>query len=417
MDYLDAYKNGETSLSNEQKVYIKEQANCIKFLAETLEDLSEDVICCIDGCENCNDDFEKTAGQYLSLINNLETRINALNSAISSLQFINNISNPFFFRANPNHIIYGYHYNSNEQESDQYIYNNLDENNDNQNINNTENNNITNQDNNLTEDLNDENKDETIVEVENDNVDDTSNEDKPTTFGLKSNIDTYAPTKRNIDTFFNTALYNNEYNRYGGYGYGMPYGGYGMPYGGGFGNPYGANYLNPYNQELNSNLINRNELDKQNESPSITNTSATIETKNEDKNKTSKSFKTKRIKPNKNIDTFTQTTVNSNVNTMGESKISNFFKQKFNGLRDKIRRQKDDANLPKQLPNTAEKIDDLENNNSSKYTTNSVDNDYSITDLDTCIDANKTGLDKDLIDIPNNNSPINPKQTKDIFAK
>ena len=56
MDYLESYKNGETTLTNEQKIYIKEHTNSIKFLAETLEDLSEDVICAID-CKDCDEDY------------------------------------------------------------------------------------------------------------------------------------------------------------------------------------------------------------------------------------------------------------------------------------------------------------------------------------------------------------------------
>ncbi|MBQ3502120.1 MAG: hypothetical protein IJA72_00440, partial [Clostridia bacterium] len=56
MENLEQYKNGDSQLTNEQKIYIKEHANSIKYLAETLEDLSEDVICCIDGCENCDDE-------------------------------------------------------------------------------------------------------------------------------------------------------------------------------------------------------------------------------------------------------------------------------------------------------------------------------------------------------------------------
>ena len=44
MENLEQYKNGDSQLTNEQKIYIKEHANSIKYLAETLEDLSEDDI-------------------------------------------------------------------------------------------------------------------------------------------------------------------------------------------------------------------------------------------------------------------------------------------------------------------------------------------------------------------------------------
>ncbi len=402
MDYLEAYKNGEKSLTNEQKIYIKEHTNSIKFLAETLENLSEDVICCIDGCEDCDDDdFETTASNYLNIINQLETRINALNNAIASLQFINNITNPFFFRINPNQIIYGYEYNSNEenQDNETSLENNGDISNNSNNENNTDNN----------------EKNDNVIEVENDknnNEMNISNDDKPTTFGLKSNIDTYAPTKRNIDTFFNTALYNNDYNRYGGYGYGMPYGGYGMPYGAGFGNPYGANYANPYN-EPNSNLINRNELEKQQNNATTTNTSANIETdtskKSNTKHKKNKRNLNKRVS---NIDTYSGTTVKSNINTMGESKISKYFKQKLNTLREKINSKKDSNNQPPKhtLPEIADPLDDLDKNNSNN--TDSVYNNNNTQDIENNSYFNDNSNESKI-----ETEDINIKQEKDIKAK
>lgn len=340
MDYLDAYKNGETTLTNEQKIYIKEHTNSIKFLAETLEDLSEDVLCCIDGCDNCDeeDEFEVTTSQYLSTINNLEERINALNNAIASLQFVNNIGNPFFFHN------YAYRHNDSAIQDSETEIN--DTNNDNINDEKTDTNDT---ENNILE-VDDENGDNTgentTLSVENtqstqdDKVIENNNsntaDDKPTTFGLKSNVDTYAPTKRNIDTFFNTALYNNEYMNGNAYGYGTPYGygggyGYGMPYGAGYGNPYGG-------MGLNSNIVNREVLEPQNENHETYNANANIEqqTQTED----TKQPKKRHTKRAKNIDTYTGTTIQSNINTMGESKISRFFKEKFNNLRNKVRQQK-----------------------------------------------------------------------------
>ncbi|MBQ7880942.1 MAG: hypothetical protein IJ358_03785, partial [Clostridia bacterium] len=134
MDYLDAYKNGETELTNEQKIYIKEHSNSIKYLAETLEDLSKEVIMTIDGCEDCDNDeqFNETTSKYITAINGLETRIQTLQNALHSLQFINNMCNPYFYAG------YGYAHNfingfnhdqdeNNSEDLDTNIDNNLND--------------------------------------------------------------------------------------------------------------------------------------------------------------------------------------------------------------------------------------------------------------------------------------------------
>lgn len=328
MDYLESYKNGETTLTNEQKIYIKEHTNSIKFLAETLEDLSEDVLCCIDGCNSCKDDFDATAGQYLNLINDLESRINALSGAIASLQFVNIIRNPFY---NPAHL----YQNSNYQDENNEDVDEVTKD--------SENNMDNNLDNTNTQD---------VVDSDNSNNDNTP----PTTFGLKSNIDTYAPTRRNIDTFFNTALYKNDYMQ--GYGYGMPYGGYGY---GGYGMPYGG-YGQPYSNGLNSNLFNRQLAQN--------NTSLQSPIANIDNEEDTEIYKTKRkrVKRAKNIDSYLETTVKSNVNTMGESKISRFFKEKFNNLRNKVGKHKEQ--VKNQNSSLFEQNDSIEN----VLENNSVDN-------------------------------------------
>ena len=341
MHYLDKYKNGETELTNEQKLYIKEHSNSIKYLAETLEDLSEEVICAIDGCEEC--DYDDMTGKYITAINDLEARIQALQHSLNSLQLISNITNPLFYAGysyTPNHIVYGLRFAKPTDDAKQ-------------DLNDNENNTIQNEQANIDNDETDlgkdtinntdtqEDKEDEITEVEEststDNNENTENS-KPTTFGLKSNIDTYAPTRRNIDTFFNTALYNNEYG-YGG-GYNVPYGygggyGYGMPYGMGYGNPYGMS-------GYNSNLINREMLKKgSNNTPvnATLNTSTDNETDVIQESSTRKKLHAKRAK---NIDTYTGVTVQSNINSMGESKISNFLKEKFHKVRNKVRKQKDD---------------------------------------------------------------------------
>jgi len=385
MDYLDSYKNGDITLTNEQKIYIKEHSNSIKYLAETLEDLSEDLICCIDGCDDCDDEnFELKASQYLSTINNLENRINTLNKAIESLQFINNIGNPYLFNryVSRNHLINP----NNTQENDTNTEDNTAievEQSNNEQTKDTTTNSV---DNNLNTQYN-------VEENNNDlNIENSSNDEKPTTFGLKSNIDTYAPTKRNIDTFFNTALYDNEYMN--GYGYGMPpygYGtGYNMPYGQGYyGQPYG-------NMGYNSNLINRSVVENQYNNE---------QTDNSNQNNNTDKTKRIRVKRAKNIDTYNDTTLQSNINTMGESKISKFFKEKFNNLRNKVRKQQDE--VESNNSNTSIVKDEKVESNINK---DLINNDNST--IDNSLVKNTTDL-KD--NISSNDSPI--KQEQDIKAR
>jgi len=350
MDYLDAYRNGETTLSNEQKIYIKQQSNSIKFLAETLEDLSEEVICAIDGCAETDEDFEEEASKYLSTIEQLESRIQTLYSALSSLQFINNVGSPYFYagyRYAPNNIHTPYSDQSSpdikdSDMTDSYTNNNLED------LYNTESDTDNSTTNNTTNNINkdnieSDNEDLGVEEVDTDNGrNNNKNNEKPTTFGLKSNIDTYAPTKRNIDTFFNTALYNNDYMYGYNYGNGMPYGygggyGYGMPYNAGYyGHPYGMS-------GLNSNIVNREVIENQTQANTPTSLNPVANVESDSSEEVAKPKKM-RIKRAKNIDTYTGTTIQSNINTMGESKISNFFKEKFNTFRDKIRKQKDNIN-------------------------------------------------------------------------
>lgn len=337
MDYLDSAKEND-SLTNEQKIYIKEHTNSIKFLAETLEDLSEDVLCCIDGvdCDNCED--EQVTAKYLQTIGNLEDRINALQNSLNSLQMINGISNnPYFnmpYNYPPNTIIYGLKYGKRprpKMDNELNIGDNEQTDEDNQTTDNSQDD-VQTPDNTQT----DENTGDlgNTTDVEN-NADAGETSEDYKTFNLKSNIDTYAPTRRNIDTFFNTALLDQDEYGYGnmyGYGYGMPYGG--MMYNG-YGNPYG----NMAYGEYNSNMINRKVLeDNQNNYYIPNNTQANVEQPDETSKDVHKAKD--KIKRASNIDTYTGTTIRSNINSMGESKISKFIKDKFNTIKGKVRNKK-----------------------------------------------------------------------------
>lgn len=404
MDYLDQYKNNETELTNEQKLYIKEHSNSIKFLAETLEDLSEELICVVDGCEDCDNDeqFETNVSLYLDAINNLEERINVLQSSLSSLQLINNIANPYFyprFIPKPNYV------NSNDS-----VIKNDGNANDNTTDNNLNDDNISAEQDNTEIDIdqdsganisNQENiESDGSVEVEQST--NTADEDeKPTTFGLKSNIDTYAPTKRNIDTFFNTALYNDNYMYGNNY---MPYG-----YGGGYGMPYGNGYMaNPYGNGLNSNLVNRNVIENTSKQDSFCENcgTASVENNAPEDNKKTKKF---RVKKAKNIDTYADVTVKSNINTMGESRISNYFKEKFNNLRNKIKNRKQNSNQTDLIDNVEHSSQDVNTAQDVASNTDNVKNSNDININDDILVESQT-IDK--ASTSNTQQPIEEKQIK-----
>ena len=354
MDYLDNAKENNT-LTNEQKIYLKEHTNSIKFLAETLEDLSEDVLCCIDGVDCEKDDMKEITAKYLKTIDNLEDRINALQNSLNSLQLMNGISNPYFYATYnypPNHIVYGLRYGKRDNSHNSQIGEN-NQNDENSNNESDAENNQTSNDNADNEQSDTENSADNQQQTQN-NEDTNSNQHTDTnaqvgkdsedykTFNLKSNIDTYAPTRRNIDTFFNTALLDNEYGY--GYGNGGMYG-YGMPYGMGYGN-MGGYYGNPYGnmgyEGYNSNMINRKTLEENAQNNYMPNSpTANVEQPEEiDSNNQNKPSKKPRVKRTSNIDTYNQATVKSNINSMGESRISKFFKEKFSSIKNKVRNKK-----------------------------------------------------------------------------
>lgn len=393
MDYLDNAKENNT-LTNEQKIYLKEHTNSIKFLAETLEDLSEDVLCCIDGVD-CNEkNVEEITAKYMKTINSLEDRINALQNSLNSLQLMNGISNPYFYATYtypPNTIVYGLKYKKrnspNQLENEQDNLSNSTENKvADDNVLNNKDNNLNSTENNPSSEENSSNNSYNEDSVENqqdnqDNLDETnSSQDSNSnlqvgeekdykTFNLKSNIDTYAPTRRNIDTFFNTALLDNEYGYGYGYGNGGMYG-YGMPYGNmGYGN-MGGYYGNPYGnmnfEGYNSNMINKKVLEENTPKNYIPNSpTANVEQTEDVQDNKSAPTKKQRFKRASNIDTYNQATIKSNINSMGESKISKYFKEKFNFIKDKVRNKKQQ---------TEQNFNDMQDNNQSTNPNNTTDN-------------------------------------------
>lgn len=389
MNYLENYRNNPQELTNEQKLYIKEHANSIKYLAETLENLSEEVICTID-CKDCGDcdDINETAGIYITTIQNLENRIQTLLNAINSLQLISTMGSGLF--NSPTFIPrYALYHITKDIKDEDIIQSNE-----------TDNTDESIESDSLNSENTTENKDsyatDTNLNIADNSTNDNNSNNKPTTFNLKSNIDTYAPTKRNIDTFFNTALLDDQYMyNGGGYGYGMPYNGYGM-YGGGLGNPYGG---------YNSNMVNREYLNKQvvnQTNNSNIPTSANIDSTNTpDKIEQLKKLPTKK---SKNVDTYTLSTIKSNINTMGESKISKFVKDKLKNLKNKVKNKKDD------IKNHQE--DNEQTLNTIKDTTKRAED--TINDLDIQKEANTEANIKTL-DLDAIQSNINVELTENIL--
>jgi len=224
---------------------------------------------------------------------------NAYNSLLATTNSMNYISHPFF---NQNANVYGYYYTMQpkidiETENDE----NLDDTSNTKDESLTENNSAENSS--AKNDLADDNFAENSALKE-------QTTKKTTTSKFAPNIDSYGPTRRNIDTFFNTALLDD--NMFNGYNYG--FNGYGVPY---------MNYPNGYfnNANFNSNNMNFANANKQN-----SNTTNQVATKDltppEQANPNRKKFA-------KNIDSYKDKSLTANINTMGGTKFHDYLKAKI----------------------------------------------------------------------------------------
>lgn len=268
-------KNSENLLNDEQKLNIENKTEEINTLLMNVKENIKDLSCCLTGdCENLDNEIK---AYYFNEILKLNNKINILQSAMQMY------SNPMFrFYQNPYSNVYGfsYYYSPNQDEQ-----------------------------------LKSETDNESL---ENEETTDNQNTVNKNTFNLPNNLDTYGPTRRNIDTFFNTALFDDAmFNNYGPYGYNMPYNNFG----------YTGYNMNGYGNFNNSNYLNKNTI-KDNQP---TNTPLTVESS--DSNNDSilpEELEKKRPKFAKNIDTYTGKTFDGNVNSMTGMKITDYLKQKFN---------------------------------------------------------------------------------------
>jgi len=273
----DNSKNYQNLLSAEQKLNIQNKTDEINTLIMNVKENIKDITCTLTGdCEELNDEIKE---YYFNEILRLNNKVNMLQSAMQMY------SNPMFrFYQSPYSNIYGFSY---------YYSPNQDSQEDN------------------TEDAN----------LENASDDNSQGEDaiNKNTFNLPNNLDTYGPTRRNIDTFFNTALLDNDnvFNGYGPYGYNMPYNNF--AYGG-----YGMNGFGEYNT---SNYINKNAVT---ENVQSTTPLSVDSSNNSNQPVLPEEIGKKRPKFAKNIDTYTGKTFDGNVNSMTGMKITDYLKQKFN---------------------------------------------------------------------------------------
>jgi hypothetical protein len=136
---------------------------------------------------------------------------------------------------------------------------------------------------------------------------------------------------------------------------------------------------NPYANGLNSNLVNRSVLQNNTTIDKCENCGSVSNVDNAD-NSTNKTKKY-RAKRAKNIDTYSDITVQSNINTMGDSKISKFFKEKFVNLRNKIKNRRDvkDQNNTHETINADQLNPDQYSSNNSQTNEIDISNDQLIT--------------------------------------
>ena len=286
-ELIQKLQNKEIELTREQRMFINEQSMQLKNLGRQLSNITTELSISLsdlnqimlDNGHNINDINLK----YLVVLDNLINGNEMLQSSLNSINLINQMFNlkPALSGNNPNHILYGF-----KRNNEQPIFKNykLDENG------------------NLIEDSvpselpvdNSEHDGEKVLE-------DDANIDTYQNKIMKTNIDAYYNNMNNIDTFFNTALLDNQF-MYGNRG-GFPY--YNNMY-------YGAipNMNNRINQSTNS-------VDNSKDTKHVENETTLDEQK---KNPSSK----KRIKLTKNIDTFKD----ENESTLKEkfNKMKSFFK-------------------------------------------------------------------------------------------
>ncbi len=243
---INKINSKEIELTPEQRMLITEQSKQLKGLGRQLSHITTELSINLSDLANLmreKGDLDDINLKYLVVLDNLINGNEMLENGLHSLSLINNMMN-LSHSIPPNNggrILYGYKRNNEPPVIRDYL---IDENGK------------------ISENKNNLNNEAT----------NTDNEKTTQDTNLKANIDTYRSNRSNIDSFFNTALLDNEF-MYGNNGYGYGYGpnGMGMNYGGGF-NPYVENqYAN--NRENVANDINTNGVDNVNNTQNVENNS------------------------------------------------------------------------------------------------------------------------------------------------
>lgn len=211
-DLIERLQNKEIELTREQRMFINEQSLQLKNLGKQLSNITTELSISLsdlnqiltDNGHNINDLNLK----YLIVLDNLVNGNEMLQSGLSSINLINQMFNlqPAIAGNNPNRILYGF---QNNNEPPVYKNYQLDENG------------------NLVEKEISEDKMQSDTTVnnptQNDEKKETDNQniDSYKSNLLETNIDGYYNNMNNIDSFFNTALLDNQF-MYGNRG-GFPY--------------------------------------------------------------------------------------------------------------------------------------------------------------------------------------------------
>lgn len=193
---IEKVQKKEIELTDEQRLYISEQAQQLKNLGRQLSNVTTELSFNLSDINTLmlsdNNNFNSLSMKYLVVLDNLVNGNEMLQSGLNSLNLINQMFNMNSNTIPPNNkgrILYGFKQNNeNPIIKDYYI------NNDGELVDNSQNSTTT-----TPDSTDDANKNQVV---------DTYQNNK-----LKSNIDTYNNTNlpNNIDSFFNTALLDNQF--------------------------------------------------------------------------------------------------------------------------------------------------------------------------------------------------------------
>lgn len=282
---LNKVNSGEISLTNEQKMMLKTQTDELKELAKTLARSTTELKIHLSDLNQMmlsDDDLNSLSIKYLVILDNLANGNEMLENGLYTLRLINQLFNVHQIQPRINGaVMYGF-----QRKGEPPIYRNyniidgkfVENDNDNNNMN------ETNQNETSTNELN---GDETKPQIQ-----------------PRTNIDSYGNNYSNIDSFFNTALLDNQFmfgaNRYGANGFYNSYNPY--VYNNMAGNNYNMPNYNPQNPVTNNNQNNtingvENTLNTQNNVQNTMVDNSQMKEKNKDNKK-------KRFRLSKNIDTY-----------------------------------------------------------------------------------------------------------------